>query len=139
MLWVTVVLLLVRGVGAVLASEPRAAGPVGSSRSAVVWPDDEARSFAGAFARAYLTYSPRDAEEYAVSLGRFMPGELVDAAQPRFASTSAQRVSDASVARVSRLDARRAVLTVQVSVAGESAGRYLAVPVARDSRGGLQI
>ena len=54
-LWCAVALLLLRGAGDVLsAAEP--APVVRESRTPqVVWPDDEARTFALEFARAYLS------------------------------------------------------------------------------------
>src|SRR3954451_25196503 len=59
LLWMLVVVLLLRGLASVL--EPREPTPVvPAPRSAPTWPDDDARAFAADFARAYLSYTPRD-------------------------------------------------------------------------------
>jgi hypothetical protein len=137
-LWCVVGLLLVRGAGDVMAgaegsvsTAPRVVGPV--------WPDDEARAFAVDFARAYLTFAQRDPRSYARAVHRLVSPELADSVLPRFARRSTQRVQDAVVARVQRIDARHALVTVAATVTGRSVATYLAVPVARDHRGGLTV
>src|SRR3954453_20617293 len=75
-LWCALGLLLVRGAGDVLAAKPTndRAMPVPSVSAS--WPDDEARAFAVGFARAYLTFSPRDPEGYARALQGFVAPEV---------------------------------------------------------------
>ena len=105
-----------------------------------MWPDEQARAFAAGFARAYLSYSPRHPKRYARGLGRFMAPELTAAAVPRFAKLGdAQSVAHAVTAGAARIDDDRALITVAVGLAGDPAVRYLAVPVARDDRGGLAV
>lgn len=110
-LWCVVALLLVRGAGDVMAG---AEGPVSTAPRVVapVWPDDEARAFAVDFARAYLTFAQRDPRSYARAVHRLVSPELADSVLPRFARRSTQRLQDAVVARVQRIDARHALVTV---------------------------
>lgn len=61
MLWLTIGLLLVRGAGNLLASEPPTTPPsVDRAGVRPEWPDDAARAFAVEFATAYLSYAPGD-------------------------------------------------------------------------------
>jgi hypothetical protein len=100
-LWALIALLLLRGVGNVLASAPEPIVPRSAQRPAATWPDDRARAFAVGFASAYLTYDPLRPRSYARGIGRFMAPELVEAAVPQFAQRSrAQSVTQASVAGV---------------------------------------
>ena len=58
-LWLFVLVLLVRGLTGIVGSRP--VPPVRVERLVpAAWPDDEARAFGAAFARAYFTVSPRD-------------------------------------------------------------------------------
>ena len=138
-LWLLVLVLLLRGVASVLEPRPAstvAAAPSGSAAAA--WPDDGARAFAADFARAYLTYSPEDADELADALRAFVAPELTSVVVPQYGEDAPRRaVGSVSVARVARVDDRQAVITVAASATGGT--RYLAVPVARDERGGLVV
>jgi len=140
-LWCVVAVLLLRGgadlmaveVPVPVAREVRAASPA--------WPDDEARAFAQDFARVYLSWSPRDPDGYARALAPFVAPELQASVVPELRERGpVQTVQDVTVARTARVDERRALITVAATVAAkEQVLRYLAVPVARDVRGGLLV
>jgi hypothetical protein len=138
LLWLLVVVLLLRGLaGLVSPGEPRAVVRA-APHAVVAWPDDEARAFAADFARAYLGYSPKDAEAYTQTLERFVAPELVASIAPEFQEDEPrQAVGAVTVARTASLDASHALVTVAAAVNGRT--RYLAVPVARDSHGGLVV
>jgi hypothetical protein len=99
-----------------------------------VWPDDEARAFAADFARAYLSYSPGEPQP----LERFATPELASSIAPEFGDgKERQAVGMVAVARTAKLDDSHSLVTVAAVVNGDT--RYLAVPVARDSHGGLVV
>jgi hypothetical protein len=140
-LWCVLALLLVRGASDVLAGE-RPPPPVPGARgTAVSWPDDEARAFAVDFARAYLSYSPRQPDRYARGVLPFVSADVAGSVVPRFArSDSRQFVQSAVVARTSASGDERALVTVAATVVGRDVStRYLTVPVARDPGGGLTV
>lgn len=135
LLWLLVTVLLIRGASDVLAPRAPAAATraVPAVRSA--WPDDEAGAFAVAFARAYLSYSPRDPEGSARAVRAFVADDVADDVVPQFGrGARRQVVGAATVARTAVVDARHALVTVAVDD-----GRYLTVPVARDGAGGLVV
>lgn len=133
-LWLLVVVLLLRGLASLFAADPRPTVAKSAPRAVAVWPDDEARAFAADFARAYLSYSPGEPQ----SLERFVTPELASSIAPDFGNgDKRQAVGMVSVARTARLDGSHAFVTVAAAVNGET--RFLAVPVARDSRGGLVV
>jgi hypothetical protein len=134
-LWLLVIVLLLRGLASLFATDtPRATTPKRATAAAPVWPDDEARTFAAGFARAYLGYSPKRPDD----LGRFVAPELVDTVAPDVPDgVKPATVANVSVARTAKLDAEHALVTVAAVVNGET--HYLAVPVARDARGGLVV
>ena len=137
-LWLLVLVLLLRGLASVM--EPREpATAVSAPRPAtVVWPDDDVRAFASDFARAYLTYSPADPDASADAVRAFVAPELASSVVPEYAEDAPRRaVGSVSVARVQRVDDSHALVTVAVAATGGT--RYLAVPVARDARGGLVV
>ena len=141
-LWLAIGFVLVRGVGAVLDTSATR-GPAGVRASAVqVWPDDEAQAFAVSFTRAYLSFSSADPAGYARALAPFVSDEVAASVVPRFAPGGPTQVlQSASVARVARVDAGRALVTVAAAVAsaGDVSARYVTVPVARDGAGGLVV
>jgi hypothetical protein len=141
LLWVLVVVLLLRGLVAVVAPREPAAVVPSLRPASPAWPDDEARAFAADFARVYLSYSPRDPEGYVRGLQAFVAPELAGSIAPEFAEDAErQAVGAVTVARSAVLDDRHALVTVAATVTGETvATRYLAVPVARDGRGGLVV
>jgi hypothetical protein len=138
-LWCAVALLLVRGAADVLSS-PRPAPVAREPRAAQVsWPDDEARTFALEFTRAYLGWTPRHPVRYAGALERFVAPELQRSIVPQ-ERASRQDVQAVAVARTAAVGAGRALVTVAATVASDPVStRYLTVPVARDQRGGLVV
>lgn len=135
-LWAAVGLVLVRGVGDMLADPQPAPAPT-APRADVTqqFPDGEARALTIAFARAYLTVDPRrDAR-----LAPFVSTSLSDQAAPVVPSRSpGAAVADATVAREVHLGESRALITVAVFMR-DGRTRYLTVPVARDSNGRLSV
>jgi hypothetical protein len=142
-LWALVVILLLRGVAGVLAQDtgPPSTPPAPHPASTTVWPDDAARSFAADFARAYLSWSPEHPERYEKSLAPFVSADVAGTIQPTFGDKAPRQVVPAtSIARVVVLDKSHALVTVAAAVATpEVVTRYLTVPVARDSAGGLAV
>jgi hypothetical protein len=135
LLWLLVAVLLIRGASDVLAPRAPAVASRAVPAARPAWPDDEAGAFAVAFARAYLSYSPRDPERSARAVRAFVADDVVDAVVPQFGRrTRRQLVSAAMVARTAVVDARHALVTVAVDD-----GRYLTVPVARGDGGGLVV
>jgi hypothetical protein len=138
LLWLLVVVLLLRGLASLFSTETPSTVVQPTPRAVVAWPDDEARTFAADFARAYLSYSPTQPEAHAQALEPFVAPELVSSIAPEFPGDQArQTVGSVSVARTAKLGGSRALITVAAAVNGDT--RYLAVPVARDSRGGLVV
>ena len=139
-LWMLVVVLLLRGTASVL--EPRRPAPAVQEprTTSVPWPDDDARAFAADFARAYLTYSPKDPDASARAVRSFAAPGLGDSIAPEYdGEAPRQAVASVTVARIARLDARHALVTVAVAVEDATEMRYLTVPVARDAAGGLVV
>jgi hypothetical protein len=135
LLWAFVAVLLIRGAADLFEREQPVAAVRGAAAVPVVWPDDEARAFAVEFARAYLSYSPREPQRSADAVRSLVAPELADSVVPQFGEDApAQSVEAAGVARSAVIDARHALVTVAVE-----GGRYLTVPVARDGAGGLVV
>jgi conjugative transposon protein TcpC len=132
-LWALIVVVLVRGVSAIFAVE-RGPGDGRSPAFAAPVPDGEGRAFAVQFATAYL-----DASHHDTAVEGFLADGLSDRADmivPRRGPGA--RVASAMVAREISLGESRALLTVAVSF-DDGRTRYLSVPVARDSDGGLVV
>ena len=142
-LWAAVAVVLVRGLGDVLASPGSTSTVRARERTGEVWPDDAARAFAVEFATAYLHHSPQDDPgEYARRIADFGSTELASELAPQFDQRGReQAVRSATVAGSTILDARHALLTVAATVSiGEAVtSRHLTVPVARDAAGGLVV
>ena len=105
-----------------------------------MWPDDEARAFGAAFARAYLTVLAAGSRLRRLrALAGFVAPELAGSIAPELGERS--RAADGQLPSSSRapsvVDARHALLTFAVT--RSSGTRYLTVPVARDDRGGLVV
>ena len=129
-LWGLVALVLVRGLGDIVGfGDDRLAGPATGAEAQVA--DDRARAFAAGFARAYLTGD--------ASLGRYVPEGLAARGLPERSSGEPVAVEAATVAAERRLSARRVLITVACELAGAAGTRYVAVPLARDVRGGLAV
>jgi hypothetical protein len=137
-LWLVVVVLLLRGLAAVL--EPREpARAVPAPRAAVpAWPDDAARAFAAEFARAYLSYDPADPEASAAAVQAFATPLLASTIAPEYDEDAPRRkVGQVTVARVERVDDRHALVTVAAATGDGTT--YLTVPVAHGANGGLVV
>jgi hypothetical protein len=142
-LWLTVAVVLLRGLASTF-SNPQQAARAGAARGvqAAVWPDDAARAFAVEFTIAYLTHSPdADAGAYVTALEAFASPELVSQLAPQFEPTApSAAVQSAMVAGAVRMDDRHALVTVAATVAGRNVTRrVVTVPIARDGHGGLVV
>lgn len=138
-LWAAVAVVLARGVGDMLA-DPQPTTPRAAVRASVAqFPDGEARAFAVAFARSYLTVDPdRDgqrAERLSSLVSESLSNQVAPVVSPRGPGAA---VADATVAREVHLGESRALITVAVFMR-DGRTRYLTVPVARDERGGLVV
>src|SRR4051812_38275647 len=137
-LWGFVAVLLIRGAADLFEREQPAAAVSAVKPTAGAWPDDEARAFAADFARAYLTYSPKDPDASATAIRAFAGSEPARSILPEYGEDAPRRaVGSVSVARVARIDDSHALVTVAAAATGGT--QYLSVPVARDARGGLVV
>ncbi len=128
-LWIAVAVVLVRGLGAIVADPAGTPAGRAAQIAAVRFPDDEARTFAVRFVSAYL-----DGGEVA----RFLADGLSDRAavvSPRGPGAS---VAWAAVARAASLGDARALVTV-AAFRRDGTSLYVTVPIARDGRGGLVV
>lgn len=138
-LWACVALVFVRGLGAIISSTPTTSNRPSSASRLSGFPDGDARAFAIAFARAYLTVAPRREAQRARDVNSFLASGLSDLAAVRVSPRGpGALVAQATVAREVSLGESRALLTVAAFL---SDGRtvYLTVPVARDGDGGLVV
>lgn len=137
-LWVAVAVIVIRGLGVTLSSDQGSASPVAARTTrAVVGPGAEA--FAVRFARGYLSWRSGDAAVHRRRVARFLSVDVRDRAAAGLPRRGpGQVVAQATVARSQDLGAGRALVTVASEL---TSGRtvYLTVPVARDSRGGLDV
>jgi Conjugative transposon protein TcpC len=126
-IWIVLGLLLVRGVGAVLA-QPQAGVPVGdAARSAG---DQASSALAARFARTYLQSPSRRA------LARFLAeGSRVGGGHSPAGSV---RVAQAEVSATQRLGGGREVLTVACELR-DGRSVYLAVPISRSGAGEVAV
>jgi hypothetical protein len=139
-LWLLVAVLLLRGLASVLESRDPAPVVAAERSAPTAWPDDDALAFAADFARAYLSYSPRDPDASARAVQAFAAPELAGSIAPGYDEDAPERVvGSVMVARTVSLDAGHALVTVAAALEGSSATRYLTVPVARDAGGGLAV
>lgn len=140
-LWLAVGLLLVRGALDVVRTPASEEVRRATAASEERFPDAQAVAFAVGFTRAYLTFSPERADNHARALENYLAPTLERHAGLVVSVTGeGQAVAQATVARVQRLDDRRALVTVAAELAGgDHAIRYLAVPVARDPSGALAV
>jgi Conjugative transposon protein TcpC len=137
-LWCFVAVLLIRGAADLFERQQPAAAVSSARPPAPAWPDDGARAFAADFARAYLSFSPKDPEASADAVRAFVAPELASSVVPEYGEDARRRtVGAVSVARVARVDDRHALITVAASATGGT--RYVTVPVARDGGGGLVV
>ena len=137
-LWCLVAVLLIRGAAGLFEREQSAPASRSSRPVASAWPDDGARAFAADFARAYLSYSPKDPEASADAVRAFVAPQLASSVVPAYGEDAPRRaVGSVSVARVERIDELHA--RIIVAAATTAGTRYVTVPVARDSHGGLVV
>jgi hypothetical protein len=143
LLWAAVTIVLARGASSLLLPEPGSAVAPRMAPAAAEerFPGSEGQAFAVGFARAYLTFTPGRQEWVALALKPYLSPSLAEDAGLRVpAEGRGQVVEEATVARVKRLDDRRALVTVAATVANQTvATRYLTVPIGRDARGGLAV
>lgn len=144
-LWITVAVLLARGLAATLHHDTPPTSAARPAGSAPPWPDDQARAFAVAFTTTYLTRAPNDTDTQILTLQqRFTSPELATAmttpigVEPTGSKTvqARQTVQTATVASTSRLDDEHALITI--SARTTTGTLHLAVPVARHN-GGLSV
>jgi hypothetical protein len=131
-LWAFIALVLVRGLGDVLAA-PRTGAVASADEQESGFASDQARALAVTFARVYV--SRPTAGALAPYLGRGLTEQL-----RRSRAASGQRVLQATVAGVEPLGSDGALVSVACELAG--AGNrvlYLAVPLARDPSGSLSV
>jgi hypothetical protein len=131
LLWVCVALVFMRGVSDLVRAAPSdQARPRWSKHR---FPGDEARAFAVAFTRSYLTVPQPKAVD------QFFADGLRDGAtlivSPR---SPGVQVTQATVAREVSLGGSRALFTV-AAFTNDGRVSYLTVPVAVDDRGGLAV
>lgn len=135
MLWV--LLVLVRGLGDIVG-DAEDAGPAPAAASSE-FPGDAEQAFAVRVARAYMTWQAGAGERAT----RELDALLAPALRERFARGlpvrgPGQAVIEATVTSSDVVSPDRAVVTVACALAGGPAvTRFVAVPVARDGRGGL--
>ncbi len=139
-LWLAVTVALLRGLAGTLDSDPQAVEPGRAQTAAPTWPDDAARAYAIEFTAAYLTIAP-DEPDTRTAAAELAAGEIANALAPTLDGEAvAQQVESATVAGITRLDSRRALITVAARVRGARARTIrLTVPVARDTRGALVV
>lgn len=133
LLWACIALVFVRGLGAI-ASTP---SPAASRAAGVSFPSAEAGAFATRFADAYLSFTPGQTTAYRQAVSEFLAHGLSD---QTVLPSHGQGVSvaQAMVAREQSLGDSRAIVTVAVTLS-DGQVRYLAVPVAEDKQGGLDV
>lgn len=122
-----------------IAEDPQQVTPPAALRTAEQFPDGEARAFAVAFARSYLTVDERRGGRDAGRLRPFLSSDLSDQAAPVVSRRGpGAAVADAMVAREIPLGGPRALITV-ACFTRDGRTRYLTVPVARDDGRGLVV
>src|SRR3954453_20994221 len=111
-LWLLVLVLLLRGFASVLEPRPSATAASSPRPAAVTWPDDEARAFASDFARAYLTYNPKDPDASASTIRSFVSADLASSIAPEYGEGAPRRaVGSVAVAQAVRIDDSHALVT----------------------------
>lgn len=133
LLWACIALVFLRGLGAIASTPSRTA----SRADGATFPSAEADVFATRFADAYLSFTPGQTTAYQQAVGEFLAHGLSD---QTVVPSSGQGVSvtQAMVAREQSLGDSRAILTVAATLSNGQT-RYLAVPVAEDKQGGLDV
>ena len=134
LLWACIALVFVRGLGAIASTPSRASA---DRSSGATFPTAEAGVFAVRFTDAYLSFTPGQTTAYQQAVAVFLAHGLSD---QTVIPSSGQGVSvtQAMVAWEVSLSRSRAILTV-AAVLSNGQTRYLAVPVAEDAHGGLDV
>ncbi len=140
-LWLVLAVIGIRGVAAIAAGPQRPERPVIAATAGAAWPDEPARAFAADFARAYLTWSPQHPGYHQLAVKPFVSDSVPDDAGLQLPDHGqSQTVNQVIPAGGERIDAHRALITVAATVSNRTiTTRYLTVPVARDSHGGLAV
>lgn len=120
---------------------PEPSAPAAAVPRPAVWPDDAARALAVQFVWAHLSHTPDDAGVEARAVTEFASPDVASELVPRFDERGPRQVlRSAVVAGIDVVDDRRALVAVASTMAGPRAtSRLIAVPVARDGRGGLVV
>ena len=137
MLWAFLLLVFARGLGDIVSD---ADPPAPAASSASTLPGEAERAFAVRVARAYLSWQPGEAGPASAPLDGLLDPNLRDRFErSRRAKDPGQSVIEATVSASEPVTPDRAVVTVMcfIQSGGRTATRYIAVPVARDGRGGL--
>ncbi|MCA1680021.1 MAG: conjugal transfer protein [Actinobacteria bacterium] len=142
-LWVSIAIVAARGLGAIFSGDAASStqAQAEGALAAQTFPDDEARAYAVQFTRAFLTFTPMHPEYHELSVRAFLAAQLRESAALELPERGpSQTVTAATVARAKALGRSRALVTVAATVVNETVTtRYLTVPVARDSAGGLVV
>ncbi|MCA1699623.1 MAG: conjugal transfer protein [Actinobacteria bacterium] len=142
-LWVFIAIVVARGLGAIFSGDPESLtqAQAEGALAAQTFPDDEARAYAVQFTRAFLTFTPAHPDYHELSVRPFLAAQLRESAALELPERGAsQTVTAATVARAKLLGRNRALVTVAATVVNRTVTtRYLTVPVARDSAGGLVV
>lgn len=140
--WAVLAIVFARGLAGVIAgSQPPSQRVVQPAPAGSGFPNADADAFAVAFARAYLTVPAHGQVGWSRSVAPFLASGLSDraaAALPR--KSPGRQVAQATVARAASLGGARALITVACSFQDPGRPvRYLTVPIARGSTGGLVV
>jgi hypothetical protein len=94
-------------------------------------------AFAADYARAYLSWNPRDAEARQQALERFNPRLAGESTfQP---SHERQHVTDAEIVQDEPAAVGGRIVTIEVTISPGDRVEYLAVPVARNNSGAMTV
>jgi Conjugative transposon protein TcpC len=142
-LWVFIAIVVARGLGAIFRGDPESSTQAQAEGSPVAqtFPDDEARAYAVQFTRAFLTFTPAHPDYHELSVRPFLAAQLRESGALELPERGpSQTVTAATVARAKPLGRNRALVTVAATVVNRTVTtRYLTVPLARDSAGGLVV
>jgi len=141
LLWLTVAVVLIRGLAGVLEAPKPSDAPRAVRATGAVWPDEATRAYAVEFAARYLTIDPDPSNRSGAGAGELVAPEITAALTPTVdGDTAPQEVESATVVGATRLDGQRALITVAARVRSEQPRVIrLSVPMARDGRGGLVV
>lgn len=133
LLWLVIVLVGVRGIESIAATPTNHKEAATTANAA----GNEVGVFAVRFAEAYLSFTPGQTVAYQQAVSGFLARGLSDQTVLP-SSGQGVTVAEAMVAREQSLSGSRAIVTVAVFLS-DGQVRYLAVPVAKDKHGGLDV